>query len=170
MVVWLIGMSGAGKTVIGKELYGKLKEQVSNVVFLDGDIFRNIVGDDLGHSIEERKINADRFCRMCKFLDDQDIHVIAAILSIFPESREWNRKNLKKYFEVFIDVPFDELLRRDTKDLYKRALTGEIENVVGVDIQFVPPDNPHLLIRHEDDRSVKDIANEILKRALPQIH
>jgi len=170
MVVWLIGMSGAGKTVIGRELYDRINENVNNVVFLDGDIFRNIVGEDLGHSIEDRKINADRFCRMCKFLDDQNIHIIAAILSIFPESRAWNRKNLKKYFEVSIDVPFDELLRRDTKDLYKRALNGEIENVVGVDIQFVPPENPHLVIKNEGDRSVKDIANEILKKVLPLIH
>ena len=93
MVIWLIGMSGAGKTVIGQEVYKILKDRNASTLFLDGDTFRTILGDDLGHSLAERRKNADRFCRMCKFLDQQNMDVVCSILAIFPESLKWNRKN-----------------------------------------------------------------------------
>ncbi len=162
MVVWIIGMSGAGKTVIGKEIYIMLKEKLSNLIFLDGDDFRNILGDDLGYSLDERKKNADRICRMCKFLNDQEINVICCILSLFQESRDWNRKNIEEYYEVFINVSFEELVKRDSKELYKKALNGEIKNVVGVDINFQPPVNPDLEIINEGDETIEQLANKIL--------
>lgn len=168
MVIWLIGMSGAGKSVIGHEVYKQLKKKHKNLIFLDGDSFRAILGDDLGHDLSDRRRNADRFCRMCKFMDDQGIHVVAAILSIFPESREWNRKNYSDYFEVFIDVSFEELVRRDSKGLYKKALNGEIKNVVGVDIEFIPP-KAHLTIRNEGDESIEKIANQIINRLAEKV-
>ena len=162
MVIWLIGMSGAGKTVIGQEVYKLLKQRKKNSVFLDGDTFRTIMGDDLGHTLADRKRNAERFCRMCKFLDRQEIDVVCSILSIFPESLEWNRKNYSEYFEVFVNVSFDELVRRDSKGLYKKALNGEIKNVVGVDIKFTPPQNPNIIIDNEGTTPVTIIAQNIV--------
>ena len=84
MVIWIIGMAGAGKTVIGEALYRKMKTQHSNLVFIDGDVIRQVWGDKVGHTIPERKKNADRICRLCQMLDSQSIHVICSILSIFP--------------------------------------------------------------------------------------
>ena len=98
MVIWLIGLSGAGKTAIGKELSKRLKKMNHPVVFMDGDIFREIMGNDLGHTIEDRKKNADRICRFCECLNQQGIDIVFAILSIFHESRQWNRKNITGYF------------------------------------------------------------------------
>ena len=146
MVIWLIGMSGAGKTVIGKEVYALLKARKPNVVFLDGDNVREIMGKDLGHTITDRKINAGRITRLCKYLDSQGIDVVCSILSIFHESQEWNRAQIPQYFEVYIRVPFETLVDRDSKELYKKALAGEINNVVGIDIEFPPPINPDLII------------------------
>lgn len=152
MVIWLIGMSRAGKTSIGKEVYRLLKTKRPNVVFLDGDIIREMMGNDLGHSLADRKINAGRISRLCRLLDSQGIDVVCAILSIFHESQEWNRKHIPRYFEVYIHVPFEILLERDTNGLYKRALAGEIQNVVGVDIRFPPPLNPDLVIENDTPR------------------
>jgi len=167
MVIWLIGMSGAGKTVIGKDLYNKLKKEYSNLVFLDGDDFRTIFGNDVGYTIEDRKKNADRFYRMCKYLDKNGINVIVSILSIFPELRELNRKNYSAYFEVYIEVAFDVLIRRDSKGLYNKALKGEIKNVVGVDIKFPVPEFPDLIINNNDDISIDAISDQILDKIEP---
>ena len=152
MVIWLVGLSGAGKTSIGTEVYKILKAKRPNVVFLDGDDLRNIWGDSLGHTLEARRENADRICRLCQYLDGQGIDVVCAILSIFHESQAWNRENFSSYFEVFIRVPFEQLVARDSKGLYKRALSGEIENVVGVDLDFPAPAHPDLVI--DNDRKV----------------
>ncbi|HLF18609.1 MAG TPA: adenylyl-sulfate kinase [Candidatus Omnitrophota bacterium] len=152
MVIWIIGLSGAGKTTIGRKLRDRLAAMGRPVVFFDGDIFRNIMGDDLGHTIEERKKNAQRICRFCQYLEKQGIDVVFALLSLFPESQEWNRKNLSQYFEVYLDVSMDTVMKRDPKGLYKKALAGEITHVVGVDINFEPPLHPDLVVNNDDER------------------
>lgn len=163
MVTWIIGLSGAGKTTIGNIVFKSLKKKYTNLVFLDGDDFRHILGDDLGHSLEDRKKNADRFCRMCKYFDDQGIHVIAAILSIFPDSREWNKINYNNYYEIYIDTPIKTLIKRDTKGLYKKALSGEIKDVAGVDLHFTPPTNPDCHIINDGKASINQIAIKLIE-------
>lgn len=134
MILWLIGMSGAGKSTVGQIVYEQLKQEKPNTVFLDGDILREVWGDHLGHDLEGRRKNADRFTRLCRMLDQQGINVVAAILSIFPEERKKNRQIFNSYYEVFIDPPLEELIKRDSKGLYAKAQAGEIINVVGFDI------------------------------------
>lgn len=155
MVLWLIGMSGSGKTVLGRYIYKKLKPEYSNLLFLDGDILREIMGNDLGHTLKDRKKNADRITRLCRYLSSQGINVIFSVLSLFHESQIWNRENIRDYYEVYIESDFDILVERDAKGLYKKAMAGEINNVVGVDIPFQPPLNPDLTIKN--DGSLEDL-------------
>lgn len=163
MVIWLIGLAGAGKTAIGSELYERLKAQKPNVVFLDGDNFRKIMGDDLGHDLDDRHRNAWRMCRFCKYLDDQNIDVVCAILSLFHDTQEWNRQNYSEYLEVFIDVPMDVLFARDQKGLYSGARAGRIKNVAGMDLHFEPPAAPDLVVSNgRADLSPADQAEKIL--------
>lgn len=146
MVVWIIGLSGAGKTILARHVTAEARKMTSNLVLVDGDVVREIFGHDLGHTIEDRFRNAERICRLCKFLSDQKINVVCAILSLFHESQAWNRQNMEHYFEVYIDAPFEQLVARDSKGLYKKALRGDLKNVVGVDIAFDPPKRPDLVI------------------------
>ena len=120
MVIWIIGLSGAGKTTIAKLLLKKLKKKYSNVVHLDGDVIRKIYNDNLGHSSKDRNINAERLSKMTKFLSDQKIHVIGSVLSNFPKWQKWNKKNIKNYYQIYLKVPFKELIRRDKKNSYSR--------------------------------------------------
>jgi len=163
MVIWLIGLSGVGKTEIGQELFTLFKQNNSNCVFIDGDIIRDIFNNDLGHSLEERKKNSRRISRLCHFLSRQNISVVCSILSISHEDQQWNRDNIENYYEVFLNVPLEILLKRDSKGIYKKALKGEISDVVGMDIEFNSPPNADLTINNTGDQSVKEIANNIFK-------
>ena len=164
MVIWLVGLSGSGKTSIGREVFKLIKTRKSNVVFIDGDEIRQIMGNDLGHSLVDRRRNADRISKFCKFLDSQGIDVVCAILSIFEESRIWNRQNITNYFEVFLSVSMEVLKTRDKKGLYEKALRGDIKDVVGVDLEFSPPSNPHLVIDNNVClESYEDPANKIIE-------
>jgi adenylylsulfate kinase len=152
MVIWIIGLSGTGKTTLANEVVNRIRQLKRKVVMLDGDLIRDLFGNDVDHTIEGRKRNAERLSVLTKYLADQDIHVVAAVLSIFPEWRLWNRENINHYSEVYIKSSMETLARRDIKNLYARAIKGEIVNVVGVDIPFPEPQNPELVIENDVDR------------------
>ena len=168
MVIWLIGLSGAGKSAIGKELYLHMKAENPATVLVDGDEIRNVFKHDrrvVDYTIEGRRKNADRIREICAWLDRQGIDVVCCILSIFPESLKWNHKNYSRYFEVFVDAPFDDLVKRNPKNLYLLAMNGKIKNVVGVDIEFNPPISPDMIVHNERPfKKPDDIAQEIIKQ------
>jgi adenylylsulfate kinase len=168
MIIWIIGLSSAGKTTVGRPLYETVKEQRNDILFLDGDQLRQVWGDDVGYTRSDRYDNGWRYCRLSKFLDDQNLHAICPVLSLFEEHRQWNRENLSSYFEVYLDVSMETLKQRDTQNLYKRAEQGEIENVVGVDIPFEEPQHPDLVIENDDQApDPETLAADILD-ALPE--
>jgi len=163
MVIWIIGLSGTGKTTLATQVVERIRNLNGKVVLLDGDLIRTLFGNDVDHSIEGRRRNAERLSHLTKFLADQGVHVVAAVLSIFPEWRNWNRENINAYCEVYIKASMQTLLRRDIKDLYGKAIRGEIINVVGVDIPFPEPENPELVIENDSDRiEFGDLTDRIL--------
>lgn len=159
MVIWLIGLSGSGKSTIGSELSTLIRSAGNPCVFLDGDIVREILGNDLSHTLDDRRRNAERICRLCAHLETQRVNVVCGILSIFPESRDWNRKNHNSYFEVFVDASIEELKKRDTKGIYKNK-----KNVVGVDISFPIPTSPDHTVKQDFSFDALTHAKEIFKK------
>lgn len=163
MVTWIIGLAGAGKTTIGREVHRQLQQEKPNVVFLDGDHVRTIMGNDLGHELEDRRQNAWRICRLCQFLDSQGIDVVCSILSLFREHQQWNRTAYRSYLEVFIDVPLEELKQRDQKGLYSGAAEGRIKDVAGVDLPFQPPEADLVLFNGTPLKAPAALASQIVK-------
>lgn len=166
MIIWMIGLAGSGKTTIGSALYERMKKDNPATVFLDGDHIRKIWGDDLGYTIEDRKLNGWRICNLCHFLDCQGIDVVACVLSLFHNQQDWNRKNLSEYFEVFIDVPMEVLEKRDQKQLYSGARAGKVKSVAGIDIPFVPPKCPNLVIPNGSICENFDVYTDMIMEAI----
>jgi len=167
MIIWLIGMSGSGKTTLGKKIYRARKKENKCTVFLDGDQIRDILKNDVDHSIEGRYKNAERISNICKFFDNEGIDVVAAVLSIFPEWQEWNRSNFKEYYEIFLDVPLNTLIERDPKGLYNKALNGQLKNFVGFDIDFPKPFKSNLIISEKQMSKGVESTFEYIIKALP---
>ncbi len=151
MVIWIIGLSGSGKTTITDKVYNEVSSKVKNIVKIDGDVIREMFSYDLGHSIEDRKKNAHRISKLCQFLENQNMIVICSILSAFEYDRQWNRENIKNYYEIYIRTSKDVLIKRDSKNIYGRFLKGKINNVVGFDIPFEEPIEPNLLIENNNN-------------------
>lgn len=157
IVYWITGLSGAGKTTIGTELYYKLREKKNNVVLLDGDTLKRITAG--GYSEEERLNRAYKYCNLCEILSVQGIDVIICTIAMYDEIREWNRKNIEKYIEIFIDVDEDVLLKRNQKGLYDE---GSV-NVVGRDLRVEFPKKPDIVIKNNGDESIESYINTIIE-------
>ena len=152
MVIWITGISGSGKSTLGKYFFKNFKKKFKNTIFFDGDEFRKIFLDDIKYSLKDRDKNATRLTSLVKYLSDQKINIIISANITSQRFRNWCRKNIKNYFEIFIDTPFHLLLKRDYKSLYKNALNKKIKNVVGVDIKFIKPKNPHYVIQNNKNK------------------
>jgi len=164
MVIWFIGKSAAGKTFLGRKLYDRLRENYPNIIFLDGDLLRNAISKDLGHSKEDRYISEERRSKLSKILSDQGIHIIMSAISNEPKIREWNKNNIIDYLEIYIKSEKDTLLRRDPKGIYKDYYKGYIKNVVGEDILFNKPIKPWMTINNDNNNNTKKIIDSIISK------
>lgn len=162
-VYWLTGLSGAGKTTIGKVFYHKLKEVYTNTVFLDGDIMREVFGADLGYTESERRKCAMRYSRICNMLLLQELNVVCCTISMFDEVRRWNRENIENYREIYIKVSGDVLRKRDQKGLYSGNTTEREKDVMGLDIVFEEPKNPELILENDGDITPEEQAEKIIR-------
>jgi cytidine diphosphoramidate kinase len=161
---WLTGLSGAGKTTIGSMFCARLKEVKNNIVYLDGDVLREIFGDSHNYSPDGRKHLAMCYARLCKMLTEQGVDVVIATISMFHEVREWNRKNIENYNEIYIKVPMEVLIARDQKNLYSRALRGEVEHVMGIDIEVEEPNNPDVIIINDGSTTPEYMMNQLISK------
>jgi adenylylsulfate kinase-like enzyme/phosphohistidine swiveling domain-containing protein len=157
-VFWITGLSGAGKTTIGRELANRLRAAGGAVTFLDGDALRGVIAEDLDHSAGHRRRSAMRNARLCRLLAEQGADVVCATISLFHEVQRWNRKNIPGYREIYLRVPMDELRRRDSKGIYSGAQRGDTRDVVGVDVPAEAPEAPDLIL---DNYGALDVATAV---------
>lgn len=155
-VYWITGLSGAGKTTIGKLFFQQLREKKNNVLFLDGDTLREVFGNDLGYGKEDRFQCAMRYSRICKLLSEQGQDVVICTISMFRAVRDWNREHIENYKEIYIEVPIEVLQQRNQKNLYKNG-----NNVVGVDLELELPDNPDIVLVNNGEISAQILAANI---------
>lgn len=155
-VYFFTGLSGAGKTTLGTLFYQRLHAQKPNVVFLDGDQIRPIFGEDSGYTHQSRLHWASRIFRVCKMLADQGIDVVCCSISMFDQVRTWNRANIANYWEIYVRVKKETLLSRNQKGLYTSG-----QNVVGVDLPFDEPTQPHLIIQNDGEKAPLELVEGI---------
>jgi len=163
-VYWFTGLSGAGKTTVGRLFFAMLRARRPASVFLDGDILREVFGNDLGHSSEERFKSAMRNSRLCKMLSDQGIDVVCATISLFRACQDWNRREISGYREIYLRVPMDVLVKRDQKQLYSKALRGEVTHVMGLDMPIEEPSSPEAIVDNDGSRSPERIAEMLFEK------
>lgn len=146
MVIWVTGLSGAGKTTLCQALASLLKPSVPELVVLDGDVVRATFGGDLSYRQEDRIVQIRRLQGMAKILAEQGQVVIVGALYAHPDLLRWNRDHFDAYYEVYLRAPLDLVRGRDEKGLYAAVASGATINVVGVDIPWHEPTEPDMVI------------------------
>ena len=169
-VIWITGLSGAGKTTLADELITSLKQRDLRPILLDGDILRKLLQvphkKNNSHTRETRIKLALKYAQMCKLLASQGFTVMIATISMFDEVYAWNRANLPKFFEIYLKVPLAELRSRDPKNIYQRHTDGHLENVAGLDLVVDQPYESNLTLDFETQPSIwhspKSLADYVM--------
>ena len=156
-VFWITGLSGSGKSFIASEFVRLHKEKSIPVISLDGDVLREVFGNQFGYSKEERLKAAKQYARLCKMLAEQNINVICATISLFHEIHDWNRKNIDDYVEIFISADLDMIKKIDVKKIYDQKL----KPVMGIDIEPEFPQKPDFIIENSFDKEANDAVKNI---------
>ena len=147
-VVWLTGLSGAGKSTIANLVEKRLMAEGRHTYLLDGDNVRHGLNKDLGFTEQDRVENIRRVAEVAKLMVDAGLSVLVSFISPFRAERQMARALMAdgEFVEVFVDTPLSEAEKRDVKGLYKKARAGELKNFTGVDSPYEPPENPEIRI------------------------
>jgi adenylylsulfate kinase len=163
VVVWLTGMSGAGKSTIARAFVEQLQTQGLQAILLDGDILRTGLNSDLGFSDVDRTENLRRVAHVAALFCEQGFIAVTATISPEPEHRRDARRIVGKhrFVEVFVSAPLEVCEKRDPKGLYRRARRGEIPGFTGVDAPYHPPATPDVELRTHEI-AVNDCVTQLI--------
>ena len=167
-VLWLTGLSGAGKSTIANLIEKKLVRMNRHTFLLDGDNVRHGLNKDLGFTEADRVENIRRVGEVAKLMTDAGLIVMTAFISPFRAEREMVRQMMApgEFIEVHVDTSLAEAERRDVKGLYAKARAGQLKNFTGIDSPYEPPLDPEI---HIDTTAISadEAAELIIKRLIP---
>ena len=159
MVVWIIGLSGSGKSFLANKIYKKLIKKRKKVIWIDGDDVRKYLTYNLGYSIADRKKNSKLIADLCKFLENKGFIVICSILSIFKDHQKINRKKFKKYLQIYIKSNLEKLKKKNNNNVYQNK-----RNVVGKNITFPTPYKSYFIIDRDNKINYSKTFKKIISR------
>jgi bifunctional enzyme CysN/CysC len=170
-VVWLTGLSGAGKSTIANAVAEQLQGLDRHTYLIDGDNVRKGLNKDLGFSDADRVENIRRIAEVSRLMVDAGLIVITSVISPFSSERRMARELMEEdeFIEVFVDAPLEVAEARDPKQLYARARRGEIKNFTGIDSPYETPESPELHIdttRRSPAEAADAIVAELRRRGI----
>lgn len=159
--LWLLGLSGAGKTTLAEQLITDLRSQNKKCILLDGDLLRQGLNNNLGFSTEDRHENVRRTAEVAKLFLNEGYWVIVAMITPLEIMRAENRNILNiAYTEIFVETSLELCQKRDPKGLYAKVSQRQITNFTGIDSPFEVPVSPNLVVKTVD-RSIEECVKEI---------
>ena len=173
-VVWLTGLSAAGKSTLANMLERTLFDRGVQTCVLDGDNVRFGLNRDLGFSAEDRAENIRRVAEVAKIVAGAGLVVVTAFISPYRRDRDGARRMMSEggfelpFIEVFVDAPLEVCERRDPKGLYARARAGEIKQFTGVSDPYEPPERPEVRLA-TGERSAEACTAELLEFVLGRV-
>jgi adenylylsulfate kinase len=157
VTLWFTGLSQSGKTTTAQLVAQKLRERgVDRLENLDGDVMRLGLCKGLGFTKEDRDENIRRFYLVAQLLTRNDVVTIVSAISPYAEARDTARALIGDFCEIYVKAPLEVCAERDTKGLYAKAMSGELQGFTGVNDPYEAPENPELVLDTEHNSPEKN--------------
>lgn len=167
--LWLMGPTSSGKTTIARALNSRLEATGLPCLHFDGDEVRDLYGPDFSFGPESRLRVVSTCVYLANKVVNQGIHCIVSALTANDDARQYVAEHLVNYSMGYVHCSINECIRRDPKGLYRKAINGEIDTLVGYNTPYVPPENAVLDIDTEScdvEQAVEDIYQSIYENVL----
>ena len=160
ILFWVTGLSGSGKTVIAKKIKNDISKYYGPTLIVSGDDLRKIFKFNK-YTAKERKILGKYFCNFAKFITNQKINLIFAVVGMRDASRNWNRNNIDNYLEIYIKTNIKTIINANKKKIYHKKNSGDI---VGVNIKPELPKKADIIINNNFKRSIEVLSKELVRK------
>lgn len=150
IIFWLTGLSGAGKSENASRLASYLRKRGRSCVLLDGDDLRSVINAQQCFSRGDRVDLGIQYGKLCNLIARQGVDVVIATIALYSEIHEWKKRNFENCCTIYLDVPVEELRRRDPKKIYERYFARQLTNVAGLDLRVDIPENPSIHVPWQD--------------------
>jgi len=164
MIIWITGLSGAGKTTLGQTLYKSIKRKSPNIIWIDGDVLKKIIPNNGKHDKKSRIERYKKMIHIVKFFYDQKINVIVSTLYFNNFMFKNNKKIFKNYFQIYLKTNIKYLIKRDSRKIYSKNINKKKPSLVGVDIKWNEPIKSNLIIKNFFNKNINEIKKKILSR------
>jgi len=163
VTIWLTGLPSSGKSTVAKQIERQCRKWDLAVELLDGDVIRTYLSKDLGFNKEDRDTNIKRIGYVCSLLTRHKIMAIVSAVSPYREARDFNRRLIGNFVEVYIKASLKSCEARDVKGLYKKAREGEIKGFTGIDDPYEAPLKAEIVC-HTEDETPEQSAEKVFKK------
>ena len=160
ILFWVTGLSGSGKTTISKKIKKDIVKFYGPTILFSGDDLRKIFKFNK-YTSNERKVLSKKFCKFAKFITDQKINLIFAVVGMMDAPRNWNKKNIDNYLEIYIKANIKSIIKVNKKQIYHKRNSGDI---VGINIKPELPKKSDIIINNNFKRSTDILSKELVRK------
>ena len=157
ILFWITGLSGTGKTELSKLIKKFVVKNYGETIVISGDDVRDIFNIKKYNKKDRLKIGK-KYTLLAKYITNQKINVIFAVVGLFDELRKFNKKNINNYVEIFIKSDFEKIIKYNKKPLYKKRNIG---NIWGLHIKPQFPKKPNIVIENNFQISLKKLSRQL---------
>jgi len=162
-VLWIIGPTASGKTTLAKELEAKFQENNILTLHYDGDEVRDFFGPDHGFGEKDRLMVVKTLVHLANKAVGAGVNVIVSALTANEDAREYVKQHTKKLVLVYLECSIEKCMERDFKGLYKRAVDGDVDTVIGFNTEYVPLIGADIVLNTED-KSVDEVLTDFMQK------
>ena len=160
ILFWITGLSGSGKTTIGKAIHKDITKLYGPTIMISGDDLRKIF-DLKGYEYNERLKIVGKYNNFAKYITEQKINIILAVVGMFDEARKWNRKNIDNYIEIYIKTNIKKIIKFDKKKIYRKK---KLNKIIGIDIKADLPIKADIEIVNSFNKPIKTLSKNLLNK------